>query len=370
MPGSNPLLVHDYFAIRGGGERLALALAEGVGASLMYGFRDRETYDDDMFPPHQINLDLPRALRRPALRVGALALRFSGARATASQFQTRIYSGVAAPFAAPEKGRGGANIYYCHTPPRFLYDQQSRIRRKGSLPRRVLQNVALEAYKREYLRAVDRMDTIIANSNTVRERISYYLGCDSVVVHPPCDTERFTWLGQGDYYLSTARLSRLKRVDRIVDAFRLMPDRKLVVASGGEELEGLRRRAGGASNIFFTGWVGEERLRELVGGAIATLYLPVDEDFGMSPVESMAAGKPVIGVSEGGLRETILPDETGILLAPEFTSEDIMTAVRRLPARRAFEMRQACEARAQMFSQPVFLRKMLAIMGSNLSMGR
>ena len=363
MANAHPLLVHDYFAIRGGGERLALVLAESLNATMMFGYRDETSYDEGMYPAGQINLDLPRVLRRPVVRVGALALRFSLARRQAARFDTRIFAGVTAPFAAPSKRLEGTNIYYCHTPPRFLYDQRSDFQPKAVTAGSIVRGAALTFYQREYLRAVERMDVIIANSNTVRDRVARYLGRDSIVVYPPCDTNRFRWLGQDDYYLSTARLSRLKRVDKIVDAFLKMPEKKLVVASGGDELEALRARAAGASNIHFTGWVGEEQLRELVGRSIASIYVPVEEDFGMSPVESMSAGKPVIGVREGGLRETILHGTTGTLLAPDFTADDIAAAVTKLTSAKARDMRQKCEQRASLFSNERFIDGMNAIVG-------
>ncbi|MDY8108878.1 glycosyltransferase [Fulvimarina sp. 2208YS6-2-32] len=355
----NPAVFHDYFGIRGGGERLALTLAEAFEADLFYGYRQPESYEPAMFPRNAADLGLPAVLRRPGLRAAALAARFRLARRTARPYAVRIFSGVAAPFAAPDKADGARNIYYCHTPPRFLYDQKDFFLKNGggSFARRL----ALSRFEAGYRAAVDRMDVIVANSRNIQGRISRYLGRDSVVVYPPCDTHRFHYRAPEDYYLSTARVSGLKRVGAIVDAFLRMPDRRLIVASGGEDLDRLRQRAGNAPNIEFLGWVEEATLQRLVGGAIATLYGPVDEDFGISPVESMAAGKPVIGVAEGGLKETILDGETGFLLPPGFKPDDIVAAVMRLPAERAIGMRDACERRAQEFSADRFVNAMRAI---------
>ena len=112
--------------------------------------------------------------------------------------------------------------------------------------------------------------------------------------------------------------------------------------------------ADGAPNIHFAGWCGDSRLRRLIQQSIATVYLPKDEDFGLSPVESMAAGKPVIGVAEGGLNETILDGETGLLLPSNPTQQDVMDAVQRLNADTAASMRERCEQRAKNFSGQVF----------------
>jgi glycosyltransferase involved in cell wall biosynthesis len=92
-----------------------------------------------------------------------------------------------------------------------------------------------------------------------------------------------------------------------------------------------------------------------MSGAIATIYVPVDEDFGMSPVESLAAGKPVIGVAEGGLLETLVDGETGLLLPPDFTVDHLVRAVEHMSTDRAALMRQACEQSAQRFTRARFL---------------
>jgi glycosyltransferase involved in cell wall biosynthesis len=202
------------------------------------------------------------------------------------------------------------------------------------------------------------MDTVVTNSENVRRRIHRYLHKEAHVVHPPCDIARFVWQGQGDYYLSTARLDPLKRVESIIRAFLKMPDKRLIVVSGGAQLPYLQRLAQQASHIHFTGWVSDAQLATLLGNAIATLYLPKDEDFGMSPVESMAAGKPVIGVAEGGLLETIIPGETGLLVATPLNVESICEAVNTVTPQRALSMRRACEKRAYHFRSEVFLEKM------------
>ncbi|WP_420963327.1 glycosyltransferase [Brucella sp. IR073] len=360
---SPAVLFHDYFAIRGGGERLVLTLAHALDATLVHGYRTHETYDEADFPKRTRSLNFPSLLRRPGLRPLSLAAVFTLQRYDARRYAVRLFSGVAGLFAAPRKSKRGINVFYCHTPPRFLYDQAAYYLRGKS----VLKRLAAYAFECQYRRAVARMDIIVTNSQNTRARIRHYLGRESIVVHPPVETDRFSWRGQGDYYLSTARLTPLKRVDRIVEAFLAMPDKRLIVTSGGEELERLKRLAANAPNIEFRGWVNDTELLDLVGNAIATIYLPVDEDFGMSPVESMAAGKPVIGVAEGGLLETVLPDETGVLLPPQFTQADLIAAVRSMTPAKAEAMRYACEARAKDFSRGKFIATMKQLIDDALA---
>jgi len=243
-----------------------------------------------------------------------------------------IFSGSLSLLA--HKQIAGPKILYCHTPPRLLYDQRDFYFSQTAFLNRPAMMVLMYLYQKVYEDAVRAMDIIIANSENVQKRIKQYLSADSVVVYPPCDTTGFEWLGQEDYYLSTARPDLLKRVDVIVKAFLKMPDKKLVVVSGGSELGRIRKLAQDALNIKILGWVDEKRLAQLTGKCIATIYIPKDEDFGMSPVESMAAGKPVIGVAEGGLLETVKEGEPGILINVSQFYEVVIQAVMKMtPAR-------------------------------------
>ncbi|GLQ54962.1 glycosyltransferase [Devosia nitrariae] len=354
-------IFHDYFAIRGGGERLVLTLCQAMDAALIYGYRTSESYDERPFPRHSRSLGLQGFRNIRGVRLFALAAAFAARRGLAKAFPIRIFSGVAACFAAPAKGAGGVNIFYCHTPPRFLYDQKDYYLRTLPPWLRVLAALPLTFYERAYRLAVSRMDVVITNSQNTRDRLKQFMDLDSIVVYPPVDTDSFRWTGQADYYLSTARLSKLKRVDRIVAAFRQLPDKKLIVVSGGEEQDALVRMSRDANNIEFKGWVDDEALRQLVGQAVATLYLPIDEDFGISPVEAMAAGKPVIGVAEGGLLETVLPERTGLLLPPNFSDDDLVQAVREMTPERAWSMREACETQASRFAREGFVAAVKAV---------
>jgi len=234
-------------------------------------------------------------------------------------------------------------------------------------------------YRLAYQKAICHMDHIITNSNTVRERTERYLGRDSLVVYPPCETERFRWIEEGNFFLSTARVDPLKRVALIVEAFMNMPEKRLVVVSGGLDLPKICRMAKGAQNIEILGWVDDEKFSDLMGRCIATIYIPRNEDFGISPVESMAAGKPVIGVQEGGLLETVgdveglkaegmgrvedvggglMFTDCGVLVPKDPGVGDVVKAVEWMTMERALRMRGACEARARRFDTRVFLKKM------------
>ena len=124
-------------------------------------------------------------------------------------------------------------------------------------------------------------------------------------------------------------------MDLIVKAFKKMPDKRLVVVSGGADMPGIKQIAEESPNIEVLGWISEARLCDLMGRCIATIYIPRDEDFGISPVESMAAGKPVIGVQEGGLLETVGGGEGQRAESREQRAEGREQRVRGLEGKRA-----------------------------------
>jgi len=350
------LVIHDYFASIEGGGKLSHCLAQQLPADLGYGFARLPHPFVQGVAHNPQERDLQQYSPFPLWQQFKLAHAFARC-PWVNDYEAVIYSGFYTPLAAP-RHTNGLNVLYCHTPPRFIYDQKDFYLQQLSPPLRPLLNAFTRYLQPRYEAALSHMHGIIANSQHVQARIEQYLSYHAPVIYPPCDTARYQWQGQGDYYLSTARLDPLKRVDKLVQAFLNMPDQRLIVASGGSELARLRQLAANAPNIQFTGWVSEAELQQLLGKAIATLYIPSAEDFGMSPVESMAAGKPVLGVAEGGLLETIVAGETGVLLPAAFSIADIVDAVRELTPTRALQMRTACEQRAQQFSQTRFITEM------------
>ena len=380
MTHTHPLVLHDFFTAPDGGGKVAAILARHLNAELWAG-----DVHENAFPPDYFKGTTPRSLDASKSAPSwlcfskILQLWWAFAHFPERSAPWTVFSGS---FASLAYNRiSGHRTYYCLTPPRLLYDQKGFI--LNQIPgwqRPVLKGVMF-FYRRAYERSIEHMDHVITISQTVRRRIREYLGYDSQVIYPPCETERFRWIEGGDFYLSTARVDPLKRVELIVRAFKEMPDKRLMVVSGGSDLPKIRRISAGASNIEVLGWVDETMLEDLMGRCRATLYIPRDEDFGISPVESLAAGKPVVGVREGGVLETVgfsgqrsedkdkwnsrdafekglLITKCGVLVPREPKTEHVIEAVRWMTPERASEMRTFCENRARKFSTEVFVEKM------------
>lgn len=358
--GSGTVL-HDYLQVNGGAERLVISLASGL--------RNCKLVVSGIYPDFLGSGDmrgiecvvrtkklsfLPRILRA--------LIGFQWGIKESIDTEWAIYSGFFAPLAVASQKRG-KKIFYCHTPPRFAFDWEPHYLQRAVPILRPFLCWAIARYRQAYLKAVCRMDVVITNSHCVRERFKQATGRDSKVIYPPIDIARFMWESQGDYYLSLGRLEPNKRIDRIIEAFLDLPDKKLVVASGGSELGTLKELAAGANNIRFTGWIDDATLAGLIGHSIACIYIPRDEDFGMSAVEAMAAGKPVIGVNEGGLTESVIDGETGVLLSRDPSASMIREAVKFLSVEKCLEMRNACVHQATSFSEKRFLKEIKELIG-------
>lgn len=275
------------------------------------------------------------------------------------EYNTVIFSGDSIS-AVRNCNQNQKKMYYCHTPPRYLYDLHNLYLAKVPKYLQWIFKLACKIFRYMYEKDISKMDLILTNSENTKARIQKFLWLEAQVLYPPVNLGEFRFLWQKDYYLSFARLSDAKRVDKIVQAFQKMPDKKLVIIYGENDPQ--RQKifdlAQGANNIQFVTLPGNEWFTQYVGNAIATLYIPLDEDFGMSPVESMAAGKPVIWVNDGGLKETIIDGKTGVLMKKEANIEDIISAVEYLTPEMCLSMRYDCEYRARDFSLEVFEEKL------------
>lgn len=353
----NCAILHDYIEHTDGGSKLCTILGKALKADLYYGFRSQNhPFFDEPYGPGQEQA-LMRSVSIPLLRQYLLAKTFSKKAALVEQYTNIIYSGFYSPLAASQTD-GESGILYCHTPPRFVYDQRNfYLSTVPSIVRPLLQ-AFINWYTPQFEFAISRIKTIVTNSENVKSRVKKYLHRNADVIYPPCETTQYSYEPANGYYLSMGRHDPLKRIDIIINAFKKMPHKNLVITSSGPDEASLKKLADGHDNIRFTGPLSESKLRKTIAESIATIYIPKQEDFGMCAVESMAAGKPVIAAREGGLLETVLPDETGVFIPPNPHPEHLIEAVTKLSASRAAQKKTACLKQAKQFDTTTFTENM------------
>jgi len=229
------------------------------------------------------------------------------------------------------------HICYCHSPIRYAWDLYHQYIDESGLRKGLKGFFAKVAL--HYLRVWDtvsanRVDFFIANSNFVARRIHRAYRRESVTIYPPVSVEKFEIKqGQSDFYLTASRFVPYKKIDLIVDAFSDMPDRKLIVIGDGPDFKKIASNL--RPNIRFLGYQEFNVLKDHMQRAKAFVFAAV-EDFGITPVEAMACGTPVIALSQGGSFETVIDNRTGVLFEDQ-TKEALIEAVNKFESLPKFD---------------------------------
>ncbi len=349
-------IIHYWLLNRRGGEKVLDGLCRLLpDADVFTLFCDRSTLSPEVARHHLVVSPLNRFRRwhRSLLPVMPMAL---------ESFDLRGYDLIVSSESGPAKGviapSSAHHVCYCHTPMRYLWDLYPAYRNEFTHSR--LKRAAMAPLS-NYLRLWDfasaaRVDRFVANGANVQRRIWKTYRRESDVIHPPVDVDSFYSGPSGDYFLAVSELAPYKRIDLLVRYFS-RTGRRLVIAGSGPDYKKLRSSA--APNVEFTGRVSDTELRALYAGCRAFL-MPGEEDFGISPVEALASGKPVIALGHGGALETV-PSFGG-----EFFDEPTETALAAALIR--FEEREAdfrvpeLQSWAQQFSAGEFHRRMGAVL--------
>jgi glycosyltransferase involved in cell wall biosynthesis len=352
-------IFHDFLRVVGGAERVALTLARALGAPVYATDVDRSVLRNLGFEDVEV-VDLGSTRYRPPAKQ-IRASRMFGA-ASAPGFDAYVISGNWAVHAAR---RHHPNLLYCYTPVRAFYDFRERTLRQQ---RGIARRAAVRGYT-AFHRAWDRMamanvDRIVSLSETTRDRVRRAFGRDSRVIYPPSEVARYRFEEVGDFWLAVNRLYPEKRPEIQFDAFRLLPDERLVVVGGAakEDLDPrYLEKLDPPNNVEIRGAVPEEELRSLYARCRGAICTSEDEDYGYSPVEAMASGKITLAVDEGGFRETIVDGRTGWLLPADPRS--FAEKIRALRVEDLASRRAECQARATMFDVAHFVEGMKEELG-------
>ena len=317
-------IVHDYLNQCGGAERVALQLARAWPGAPIYTslYRPGSTFPE--FAEQDVRVS---RLDRIPVDSGFRALAplypwaFRDHGALTEKVVISSTSGWAHGIRTAPRS---LHIVYCHNPARWLYRSGEHL---GNSVGKTLLGPLMGPLRRWDRAAAGRADLYIANAEQVRARIRRVYGRDAEVLYPPVDIERFTPRERGERLLVISRLLPYKRVDLIVRAA-TRAGIGLDVVGVGPSMDQLRAIAG--PTVEFHGKVDDQAVVELLEGCRA-LCVAATEDFGIVPVEAIAAGKPVVAYAAGGVLETVVDGVSGALF-DSLSEQSLLAAVVRADA--------------------------------------
>jgi glycosyltransferase involved in cell wall biosynthesis len=354
-------IVHYWLLKMRGGEKVVEALCRMLPAADIFTLFYDPEHVSPVIRERKVTasfLNRFRAHHRSLLPLMPIAL---------EHFDLRGYDLVVSSESGPAKGvlvsSGTRHVCYCHSPMRYLWELYPAYLHEWT-PNPFKR--ALMAPLSNYLRLWDyasaaRVDTFIANSENVRKRIWRTYRRESEVIRPPIAVESFYSKQPEDYFLIVSELVPYKRIDTAVRAF-AATGRRLRIVGTGPEFRSLQAMA--RSNIEFCGWVPDDQLRELYANCRALIF-PGEEDFGMTPIEALASGKPVIALGRGGAIESVpVFQPVGGVFYREPNERDLIRALDEFDELEAQVEPAALQQYAARFSESEFRARMKTILES------
>ncbi len=341
-------IVHDWLYVLGGAERVLkelLACYPGADVFTLFDVlsdKDRATIGFEKSRTSFLQR-IPRIgkIHRALLPLMPLAI---------EQFDFSSYDLVISSSCAVAKGvitgPDQVHVAYVHSPMRYAWDLQHQYLSGSGKLKQLFARLLLHRIRTWDAISGLRPDAIVANSAYVARRIRKAFGRGAEVVHPPVDvTPQAAGTPRQDYFLAAGRLVGYKNTRAIIEAFKLLPGEKLVVAGSGPEAGSLRAIAG--PNVAFKGSVSDSEMRNLMAGAQALIFA-AEEDFGIVPVEAQAEGTPVLALGRGGARETVVAEGSGRtgMFFETAEARSIAACVNAFLANRSVFSRENCQANA------------------------
>lgn len=353
------VLVHDWLTGMRGGERVLEAMYECY-PSPVYTLIHTKGFKSSIIPDSRVNTSFLQKIPLSGKLYQKMLALFPKA---VEEFDLSGFDVVLSSSHAVAKGvlshSNQLHICYMHTPIRYAWDLTFQYLRQSGLDKGLLSWYAksvLHNIRTWDIISANRADYLIANSAYIARRIKKVYGRDSEVIHPPVNTDYYTPAGNKDnYYLTASQMVPYKKIDIIVECFKKLPDRKLLVIGKGPEFKKIQKLAAGAKNIELAGYQPDDVLREAMRKAKAYIFA-AEEDFGIIPVEAQASGTPVIAFGRGGAMETVQDGKTGVFFQ-EQTSDSLKEAVIRFEKLEDGLDPAICRKNAENFSRAVFLQK-------------
>ena len=254
------------------------------------------------------------------------------------------------------------HLYYIFTPRRAFYDMYYDVMSTKHGIKSIMYSMGIWLFRKHDRSYVNKnIKNIACISNNVRNRIRNTYLRDAEVIYPCIDVSKYEYKPHKGYWLSVNRVDKWKRADLQVEAFRQMPDKKLLIV--GTVYDSMRDIVDNAPvNVSFVGNVSEQELIKIYSECIGLITTAIDEDFGITPLEAMASGKPVVATKEGGYLESVIDGHTGILVTP--TIKEIIKAVKSI-SQNPESYKFACEQQADKFDYSIFKKHIMEVVNES-----
>lgn len=358
-------ILHNYLDNIGGAEIVDLIMARELKADIYTTNIDKEKIEkmgfktDNIFSIGKIPINAPFKQEFAYWKFRKLNLK--------NKYDFYI---IAGDWAMSGALHNKPNFWYVYSPTREIWDLYEYTRNNivSSKFNKNLSKYIFDLWVkiRRFINKKDakKIKKLICISETVKDRVKKYLDRDSLVVYPPTETKKYSYKESKGYWLSVNRMINHKRVDMQIKAFLKMPNEKLVIVGCHENSEHFLRYSNlckkiKSKNIEIKSWICQDELINLYSNCKGFITTSLNEDYGMTAVEAMASGKPVIAPNEGGYKETVINNKTGILI-DNINENKLAEAVKILGEKikkNPLKFKNACQKQAQEFDIKIFIEK-------------
>jgi len=363
-------IFHNFLDNIGGAEIVTLILAEQLNADIYTTNIDYEKIKKMGFNPRKIHSIGKIPLNAPFRQQAAL-IRF---RKLNLKDKYNFFI-IAGDWAMSGAVNNKPNLWYVHSPIREIWDLY-KYTRNNTVPKplRIIFDLWVKLNRYLNKKYVKHSQKIVCNSINTKNRVKKYLKRDAIVINPPTQTKKYKYKPHKNYWLSVNRLISHKRIDIQLKAFSKLSNEKLIMIGSYEQSKHFKEYAKYCKkikpkNVKIISWIDNKELINLYSNCKGLITTANNEDFGMTPVEAMASGKPVIASNEGGYKETIINNKTGILI-DNINENKLIQAIKKINQQLESKQNQekykrACQKKAKEFDTKEFIEKIKEQINTN-----